>query len=144
MSVGYVAGWLRGEAGGSWLTFAADVRDVARAHVLAALHPAAPGQRYVVARPAASSPSEVAALLSARFPGLLIPAPGAAALAAPPPAHPVDASKVARELGLALRPLAETLADAAVAVIRLGLAVPWLREPPPAEAADGAAAAPRA
>lgn len=50
-------GWLEGSPGGD--PTHADVRDVARAHILAAENPSASGHRYIVSQRQSSNPAEV-------------------------------------------------------------------------------------
>ncbi len=64
-SVGFLKGWLEGNASTGSITFAPDVRDVARAHVLAATTPSASG-RYIVSDTTSASPAFIAYTLQAR------------------------------------------------------------------------------
>ncbi|KAG2482420.1 hypothetical protein HYH03_018655 [Edaphochlamys debaryana] len=122
-SIGFFKGFVEAGAGrappaGNW-TFV-DVRDVARAHVQAALVPEAAGRRYIVSNPRSVSARTVTSVLKARVPQLAhLPdgEPGEEA-------ERIDPSRAARELGLAPTPLEDTLADMAASLIRLGLAVP--------------------
>ena len=122
-SVGYAKGMIEGGTISGAPTIC-DVRDVARAHVLAAITPAASG-RYIVSQPGGALPGEVAAALAAGLPA------GAALAPVEAPADPADAAKaridgsrVATELGLVLRPVRETVADMACSLVALGLATP--------------------
>ncbi|EFJ48786.1 hypothetical protein VOLCADRAFT_90627 [Volvox carteri f. nagariensis] len=108
---------------GSW-TFA-DVRDVAAAHVLAAVTPAAAGRRYIVSQPKSSSAKSITDILKAAVPQLAHLPDGESA----PEEEKVDASRVVRELGLQYTPLRRTLTDMAESLIRLGLATPAVAAP---------------
>jgi nucleoside-diphosphate-sugar epimerase len=119
-SVGFLKQWLEGTATTGSITYAPDVRDVARAHILAATTPAAAG-RYIVSEAASASPAFISATLRARFPEFDIP-PGDEE----PSETTIDNSKAARELGLQLTPLAVTLVDMAVTLIALVFATPKL------------------
>lgn len=121
-SVGWFRAWVEGGAHAGCATVT-DVRDVARAHVLAAETPSANGRYIVSAGPA--PPQDVARWLAERFPGAAFAAPPAEAPAGPG----VDASRAARDLGLALTPVRETLLDMAAAMISLGLAAPKPKPP---------------
>jgi nucleoside-diphosphate-sugar epimerase len=116
-SVGWFKAWVEGGAHAGCATIC-DVRDVARAHILAAETPTANGRYIVAAGPA--PPQDVARWLGERFPGAAFAAPAAEAPAGPG----VDASRARRDLGLALTPVRETLLDMAAAMISLGLAAP--------------------
>lgn len=124
-SVGFMKGWLEGTPSEGRLTFAADVRDVARAHFLAAITPAAHG-RYIVADTRSVDPAFVSAVLSARFPGLAIPV--GESVPEDAGAFLVDGSHARNELGLRPRPLDETLVDMAVVLIALGVAKPKAKD----------------
>ena len=130
-SVGFMKAWLEGKASSGSPTFAPDVRDVARAHVLAAITPAASG-RYIVSDTTSASPAFISATLRERFPQFDIPDGEEAE-----PETTVDNTKALRELGLSLTPLRHTLIDMAVALIALGIATPKLKA---AQATDGGAA----
>ena len=120
-SVGFLKAWLEGTASTGSITFAPDVRDVARAHLLAATTPAAKG-RYIVSETTSTSPGFIARTLQARFPQYDIP-DGVDEL----PETTIDNSKAQRVLGLQLTPLATTLVDMAVTLIALGIATPKLK-----------------
>jgi nucleoside-diphosphate-sugar epimerase len=120
-SVGFLKGWLEGNASKGSITYAPDVRDVARAHILAATTPSAAG-RYIVSEAASASPAFISATLRERFPQYDIPVGDEE-----PSETTIDNSKAARELGLQLTPLAVTLVDMAVTLIALGVATPKLR-----------------
>ena len=120
-SVGFLKAWLEGTASTGSITFAPDVRDVARAHLLAATTPAASG-RYIVSETTSTSPGFIARTLQARFPQYDIP-DGVDEL----PETTIDNSKAQRVLGLQLTPLATTLVDMAVTLIELGIATPKLK-----------------
>ena len=120
-SVGFLKDWLQGKASTGSITFAPDVRDVARAHILAATIPSAAG-RYIVSEAASASPAFISATLQQRFPDFDIPDGEDE-----PSETTIDNSKATRELGLQLTPLAVSLVDMAVALIALGIANPKLR-----------------
>lgn len=95
-----------------------DVRDVARAHVLAAEVPTAQG-RYIVSHHSITANREISDILKKRLPGLDIPDGDE------PQTKPmIDNSKVQKELDLGLTPVAESLMDMAVTLIELGVAQP--------------------
>ena len=120
-SVGFFKGWLEGKASSGPCTFAPDVRDVARAHWLAATIPSASG-RYIVANPVSHSPAFIERTLRTRFPTWDIPHGEECA-----EESTVDASKAGRELGLVLTPMDQVLIDMALVLVRLGIATPTLR-----------------
>jgi nucleoside-diphosphate-sugar epimerase len=120
-SVGFLKSWLEGTASKGSITYAPDVRDVARAHILAATTPSALG-RYIVSEASSASPAFIAATLRERFPAFAIPDGEDE-----PSETTIDNSKAIRELGLQLTPLATTLVDMAVTLIALGIATPKLR-----------------
>ena len=121
-SVGFARGLIEGTAAPSGTPIICDVRDVARAHVLAAETPAASG-RYIISHAGPLPPSLVEEILRERL-------PGCAVLAAVEPEDSdalrprIDGSRAAAELGLALRPMQETWADMVTACVALGLAAP--------------------
>ena len=117
ISCGFMKGWLEGKASTGNITYC-DVRDVARAHVLAAELPHAAG-RYIVSHRGSADPAFISRTLRARIPRLDIPE--GEALAAE---ETIDNSKVERELGLHLTPLAASFADMAATLIALGVAQP--------------------
>lgn len=120
-SVGFLKGWLEGNASSGACTFAPDVRDVARAHWLAATIPSASG-RYIIANPVSHSPAFIERTLRTRFPTWEIPRGEEAAEECT-----VDASKARRELGLVLTPMDQVLVDMALVLVQLGIATPTLR-----------------
>lgn len=129
-SVGWARGLVEGEAAPEGTPIVCDVRDVARAHVLAAEVAGASG-RYIVSHPGPLAPGTVEAVLRERLPGcVVLPAvePGAGAVEGEQGADPlrprIDGSRAAAELGLALRPMRETVADMVTACVVLGLATP--------------------
>ena len=117
ISVGYLKGWLEGTASTGSITFT-DVRDVARAHVLAAESASAHG-RYIVSQATSADPAVISAALRRRFPGLAIPEGERL-----PAETTIDNSKAERELGLHLTPLETSFVDMATALIALGIAKP--------------------
>ena len=120
-SVGFMKAWLEGKASTGACTFAPDVRDVARAHVLAALSASAKG-RYIVSDSSSASPATISRILRQRFPEFDLPEGQECATA-----QSVDNRRVQTELGLQITPLATTLVDMAVTMIALGIAVPRLK-----------------
>ena len=129
ISVNYVKAMVEGAKPASGSPIICDVRDVARAHVVAAEDPDAKG-RYIVSQPGAVLPAEMAAAIkeavadagfaeeAARLPAAEAPPKGETGRAR------IDASRTAKELGVSLRSPAETLRDAARSLIKLGVAVP--------------------
>jgi nucleoside-diphosphate-sugar epimerase len=134
-SVGFLKAWLEGTASTGCITFAPDVRDVAHAHILAALTPGASG-RYIVSDTTSASPAFIASTLQQRFPQFAIP-DGEEAEAE----TSIDNTRAVSELKLSLTPLATTLVDMAVTLIALGIAVPKLKPEFAAAAAGGGGAA---
>jgi len=116
-SAGHMKAFLEAPDGkvpsGTWTI--TDVRDVAAAHILAATNPSASG-RYIVSLADSISARDHTTALKARFPGLSIPDGDEA-----PVKSRVDNSKVQRELGLQLTAAAESVADLAESLIRLGV-----------------------
>ena len=117
-SVGYLKTWAEGTAQSGAPVFA-DVRDVAKAHVLAAENPEASG-RYIVANPLSTPPQDITAWLRDSFPEFEFEEPGAKEESK----GVVDSSKVQKELGLALTPVRSTVVDMVATLIALGLAKP--------------------
>lgn len=95
-----------------------DVRDVAKAQILAATIPEAKG-RYIISNRKPITPKFVSDTLQARFPHLQIP-DGEPAKAP----EKIDNSKSVKELGLQMTPVKETLVDMAVTLLQLGIATP--------------------
>ncbi|GIL77153.1 hypothetical protein Vretimale_3165 [Volvox reticuliferus] len=126
ISVSFFRGFVEAHGGadprpppsGSWVF--TDVRDVAAAHVLAALTPAAAGRRYIVSQPRSMSAKSVTDVLKASAPQLTHLPDGEPGTEE----EKIDGSRVVRELGLQYTPLDRTLIDMAESLIRLGLAVP--------------------
>ena len=117
-SMGYMKGWVEGTAQSGAPVFC-DVRDVARAHILAAELPEAKG-RYIVANTHSTPAALISSWLKERFPEFgfdEVKETGGAE-------EKMDSSKVKQELGLALTPVKETIIDMAVTLIQLGLAQP--------------------
>jgi len=99
----------------------ADVRDVAKAHILAAENPAASG-RYIVANDVSTPPQRIAAWLQEKFPEHVMGN-------VPSKAHEeskitIDNGKSRRELGLVMTPVRSTIVDMAATMVALGLATP--------------------
>jgi nucleoside-diphosphate-sugar epimerase len=119
-SIGYMVEMIEGRAAPSGAPVVCDVRDVARAHVLAAESPGASG-RYIVSHAGPLPPATVGEVLAERLPGCVV----RAAEGHPPDLRPrIDGSRVTADLGLALRPMRETVADMVTALCALGLAAP--------------------
>lgn len=129
LSVGYVKAMVEGSKPASGSPIICDVRDVARAHVVAAENPEAKG-RYIVSQPGAFLPEAMAAAIkgAVRDAGFDEEAAALPAPEAPPVGETgkarIDSSRTIGELGVALRPPEETLRDAARSLIKLGVAVP--------------------
>lgn len=121
LSVSFLKAWLEGKPSSGDIVFAPDVRDVARAHILAATRPQAHMQRYIVSDAAATSPAAISRILKARF-GATYDIPESSEECDTTPS--VDNTKAQRELGLQLTPLATSLEDMAVTMIQLGIATP--------------------
>lgn len=117
-STGFMKTWVEGGSHKGSPVFA-DVRDVAKAHILAAEVPTASG-RFIVANAKPTAPQEIVAWLRERFPG--------STFADPVPEESdnqpakMDNSKVQRELGLAITPVRSTVVDMAQCMLQLGLA----------------------
>jgi nucleoside-diphosphate-sugar epimerase len=117
LSVGYLQGWVEGKKYDS-APVICDVRDVARAHVLAVEVPSAAG-RYIVSRRETLPPKAVSQVLQARFPQFDISdGPDVAT------EEKINNSKAEKELGLVLTPWQSTMIDAAVTLIAVGIASP--------------------
>jgi len=129
LSVSFMRSWLEGKPSSGDIVFAPDVRDVAKAHILAALSPAAHMQRYIVSDAAPTSPAQISRILAARF-GAMFDIPTTTEEC--PTTPTVDNSKVQKQLGLQLTPLATTLEDMASTLIAMGIANP---RPKPKDAA---------
>jgi nucleoside-diphosphate-sugar epimerase len=121
LSVGFMKAWLEGKASSGEIAFAPDVRDVAKAHILAATSPKAHMQRYIVSNASATSPAAISRILQARF-GSVYSIPASSEECDMKPS--VDNSKIQRDLGLTLTPIEQTLEDMAVSMIALGIANP--------------------
>ncbi|CAL5221716.1 g3958 [Coccomyxa viridis] len=118
-SVGFLKGIAEGTpAQGTPLI--CDVRDVARAHVLAAENPRAAG-RYIVSHRAPLTASALSKALQERFPQFAIPD-------VPEQEYDtkekIDNSKAEKELGLQLMPAVTTFIDGIVTLVQLGIAQP--------------------
>jgi nucleoside-diphosphate-sugar epimerase len=119
-SAGFMTGWAEGAAMGGAPVFA-DVRDVAKAHILAAETAEASG-RYIVAASQTAPPHLVSSWLRERFPEYAFHVPSNDDKEEPKAV--VDNSKVQRELGLALTPVRRTVVDMVATLYALGLAKP--------------------
>ncbi|CAL8468857.1 g8398 [Coccomyxa elongata] len=129
-SVGFMKGIVEGKpVEGTPLI--CDVRDVARAHVLAAETPSASG-RYIVSARAPVTATYLSTILRERFPQYAIPE-------VPDQEYDVkeriDNSKAAKELGLKLTKESSTFTDAVVTLIQLGIAQPLPSGAPHSEGA---------
>ena len=122
-SVGYMKNWIEGKATDPGYPIFADLRDVARAHVLAAEIPEASG-RYIVGYETGPPPQVIVEWFRERFPDFEFPDPKNYDQKEPS----IDNSKVQKELGLALTPVKSALIDMAVTMIALGLATPQLKK----------------
>ncbi|KAI3433285.1 hypothetical protein D9Q98_003104 [Chlorella vulgaris] len=120
-SLGYMKEWVEGKAQDGAPTLA-DVRDVARAHILAAEHPSATG-RYIVANSHSTPPHLISAWLQERFPEHVF-----GECAVEESKEKVNNWRIQRELGLAITPVKETVLDMATTLVRLGLATPKPRQ----------------
>lgn len=119
-SVGYMKKWIESrDAIDPGYPFFADLRDVAKAHILAAEVPEASG-RYIVCYETSPPPQNIVKWLRERFPEFDFPTPKNYE----PKGPAVDNSKVQKELGLALTPVKSMIIDMAVTMIALGLANP--------------------
>ncbi|KAG2436550.1 hypothetical protein HYH02_011487 [Chlamydomonas schloesseri] len=126
ISVGFFKGFVEASPGpdvkappsGVW-TFA-DVRDVGRAHIAAAVVPAAAGRRYIVSARRSTSARTVTDILKARLPQLAGIPDGQSG----DEAEMIDPSAVEADLGLKLTPVEDTLADMAASLLKHGVAVP--------------------
>eukprot|EP00930_Biecheleria_cincta_P056575 TRINITY_DN4265_c0_g1_i2.p1 TRINITY_DN4265_c0_g1~~TRINITY_DN4265_c0_g1_i2.p1 ORF type:complete len:868 (+),score=158.89 TRINITY_DN4265_c0_g1_i2:58-2604(+) len=96
-----------------------DVKDVARAHVLAAQSPRAGGQRYLCSG-TAQTWLQVADSLRSLFPGRPVPRTCADG-SMTQPCVTIDNTKIRSELGLDFIPLDQTLREQGEAFIRAGL-----------------------
>lgn len=117
-SVGYMKQWVEGKVLSGAPVFA-DVRDVARAHILAAETPSAQG-RYIVAAAESTPPQVISAWLKERFPD------GSFEDVADDQHEEskvvIDNGRVQKELGLVLTPVKSTIIDMAVTLVQLGIA----------------------
>lgn len=104
--------------GSDMLAWVCDVRDIAKAHILAAETPSATG-RFLVSQGTSICSKAVSDVLSARFPQYKFP-PGTYS----PPKAVIDNSKVQRELGMQITPWERSVVDMATTLIQLGVAKP--------------------
>ncbi|KAK2002585.1 NAD dependent epimerase/dehydratase [Colletotrichum falcatum] len=97
-----------------------DVRDVARAHLLAATVPAAGGHRFVVCAGGVSN-QKIANVVRERLPDLedRVPRGDPAATALPEGIYGADTSLAGKLLGLEYRRLEDTFGDLAVQIVEL-------------------------
>ena len=116
-SLSYMRAFLDGGAPRRGDSPVADIRDVARAHILAAETPEAAGRRFLISSPSALRMAEISRLLSAMYPDLHIldlGEPGAA------PVREVFRSKNTQSiLGLRLRPHKDSVLDMAACLLKL-------------------------
>jgi nucleoside-diphosphate-sugar epimerase len=133
-SAGWMKRWVEGKFQGG-APVLADVRDVARAHVLAAeAGPEAKGQRYIVAAAASTPARVIRSWLKEAFPDAEFDPPAEGpeveAAAKEESTAVVNPGKVQRDLGLSLTPVKETVIDMAVTMVKLGLAMPRRKNGP--------------
>eukprot|EP00884_Botryococcus_braunii_P007145 jgi/Botrbrau1/16431/Bobra.0142s0030.1 len=121
-SVGYMKGLLEG-APASGAPVICDVRDVARAHILA-MEKASSSGRYIISNRAAVTPDFVVGTLRERFPDYSFPDPKEHIDAV----DKLSSAKAEAELGLSLTPAKATLVDMATTLLALGVAKPVLKE----------------
>lgn len=122
-SVGYMKKWVEGNAIDPGYPFFADLRDVAKAHILAAEVPEASG-RYIVGYETSPPPQIIVKWLRERFPEFVFAEPKTYEQKGPA----VDNSKAQKELGLALTPVKSMIIDMAVTMIALELVKPKNKE----------------
>eukprot|EP00877_Chromochloris_zofingiensis_P003091 jgi/Chrzof1/12783/Cz07g07130.t1 len=121
-SMNLLRDWMEGKEGAMWPNRTIDVRDVARAHILAATTPSAQG-RYLLSE-GKQYPSQYGVdVFKRRFPQFQFPKGEDGKIQ-----ETVDNSKVQKELGLPIRPAEETWIDQAVAMIQLELVKPKLAQ----------------
>ncbi|KAK9810012.1 hypothetical protein WJX72_003318 [[Myrmecia] bisecta] len=117
-SIKAAKGFIEGQ-GDTLLATVCDVRDVARAHVLAVETPAAKGNRYLVSQPNNVPAKSLAEALAAHFPQFQFPQVEES------DSKPVlDSSKVQKELGLQLTDPRVSIVDMARTLIQQGIAKP--------------------
>ena len=119
-SVSYMAAMVEG-GDVSGAPIICDVRDVATAHIRAATIDAASG-RYIVSHAGGMPPDMVVAALAAALPAGAVLGRVVPPTEAQPDRPRIDASRTATELGVTLRPVAETIGDMARTLVALGLA----------------------
>jgi len=118
-SVGYMKKWIEGNATDPGYPSFSDLRDVAKAHILAAEIPEASG-RYIVAYETSPPPQIIVKWLKERFPDIDFPEPKNYEQQGPA----VDNSKALKELGLTLTPVKSMIIDMAATMIALGMVKP--------------------
>ena len=128
ISVGYVKAMVEGAKAAGGSPIICDVRDVARAHVVAAENAGAEG-RYIVSQPGAVLPAAMAAAIGAAVrdcgfakEAALLPEAEKAPEGETGKAR-IDSSRTVKDLGVVLRSPEETMVDAARSLIKLGVAV---------------------
>ncbi|DBB08436.1 hypothetical protein WJX82_010444 [Trebouxia sp. C0006] len=118
-SINAMKGILEGESTGLPFPFVVDVRNIAQAHIQAAVTPKANGQRYLISNADTVPNSTVIAVLKERFPGLKFKD------AEQEESKPVlDNSKVQKQLGISIIPYRDTIIDMATTLIQNGIAKP--------------------
>ncbi|KAK9863563.1 hypothetical protein WJX84_008634 [Apatococcus fuscideae] len=118
-SIGYMKGYLEGR-GSLGSSANCDVRDVAKAHVLAAEIPSASG-RYIISEPApVPAAKQASEWLQAAFPSVKL----STGEDSKDTKELFDNSKAAKELGLNLTSPKSTLVDMAATMMALGIAKP--------------------
>lgn len=120
-SIKYFKSWLEGQVQDGAPVFA-DVRDVARAHILAAENEQAKG-RYIVANDRSTTPFMISTWLKERFPEFNFGNVEEDLQSE----QVVDNARVKSELGLTITPVRQTLIDMAVTMVVLSLAKPLLK-----------------
>ncbi|DBA85113.1 hypothetical protein WJX79_005505 [Trebouxia sp. C0005] len=118
-SINAMKGIVEGESAGLHIPFVVDVRNIAQAHIQAAVTPKAKGQRYLISQADTVPNSAVIAVLKERFPGLKFKD------AEQEERKPVfDNSKVQEQLGISIIPYQDTIIDMATTLIQNGTAKP--------------------
>ncbi|KAL3160923.1 hypothetical protein ABBQ38_009315 [Trebouxia sp. C0009 RCD-2024] len=113
---------LEGQSNEVPFPFIVDVRNIAEAHIQAAVTPEAKGQRYLVSNADTVPGSAIIGVLKERFPGLKFKD------AKHEERKPVlDNSKVQKQLGVSIIPYRDTIIDMATTLIQKGIAKPQRR-----------------
>ncbi|DBA85110.1 TPA: hypothetical protein ACH3X2_005833 [Trebouxia sp. C0005] len=118
-SINVMKGIVEGESAELPFPFVVDVRNIAQAHIQAAVTPKAKGQRYLISNADTVPNGAVMAVLKDRFPGLKFKD------AEQEERKPVlDNSKVREQLGISIIPYQDTIIDMATTLIQNGIAKP--------------------